>query len=200
MILNKVKNALLDRHFAVSVFETAREAADYLDREIDGEDVSFGGSMTLSQMDVPKRLARHNKIYLLSPMFDGLECEIDTARSMTSGVFLTSVNALAETGEMVNIDGIGNRLASMFYGHKKVYLVVGKNKIAPDYDGAVWRARNIAAPKNAARLGRKTPCAVSGHCHNCQSPERICRGMAVLWENMYFSETEVVLINEDLGL
>ena len=108
--------------------------------------------------------------------------------------------ALAETGEMVSIDGIGNRVASMLYGHQKVYLVAGRNKLTPDYDGAVWRARNVAAPGNAARLQRKTPCAASGHCHDCRSPERICRGMVVLWENMYFSEMEVVLVDEELGL
>ena len=133
-------------------------------------------------------------------MFDGLECEVDAARAMASEVYLSSVNALAETGEMVSIDGIGNRVASMLYGHQKVYLVVGRNKLAPDYDGAVWRARNVAAPGNAARLQRKTPCAASGHCHDCRSPERICRGMVVLWENMYFSEIEVVLVDEELGL
>lgn len=199
MIFNKVKNALLDREYAVSVFSTSVEATDYLDHEIDGKDVSFGGSITLSQLNIPKRLSKHNKIYLPSPMFDELECEIDFTQAATSEVFLTSVNALAETGELVSIDGIGNRISSMLYGHKKIYFIVGRNKIVPDYDKAVWRARNIAAPQNAARLQRKTPCVISGHCHNCRSPERICRGMVVLWNNMYFSEMEVVLINEDLG-
>lgn len=200
MVFDKVRDALLDRGFAVSAFPSAVEAADYLDQKIDGKDVSLGGSMTLSQMNLPKRLAAHNKIYLPSAMFDGLECEVDAARAMASEVYLSSVNALAETGEMVSIDGIGNRVASMLYGHQKVYLVVGRNKLAPDYDGAVWRARNVAAPGNAARLQRKTPCAASGHCHDCHSPERTCRGMVVLWENMYFSEIEVVLVDEELGL
>ena len=200
MVFDTVRDALLDRGFAVSAFPSAVEAADYLDQKIDGKDVSLGGSMTLSQMNLPKRLAAHNKIYLPSAMFDGLECEVDAARAMASEVYLSSVNALAETGEMVSIDGIGNRVASMLYGHQKVYLVVGRNKLAPDYDGAVWRARNVAAPGNAARLQRKTPCAASGHCHDCHSPERICRGMVVLWENMYFSEIEVVLVDEELGL
>lgn len=200
MVFDKVKQSLLDRDFAVSVFATGAEAADYLDSEIDGKSVSFGGSITLSQINLPKRLATHNQIYLPSAMFDGLECEVDVARALTSDVFLSSVNALAETGEMINIDGIGNRIASMLYGHQKVYLVIGRNKLTPDYDAAVWRARNVAAPKNAARLQRKTPCAVSGHCHDCQSPERICRGMTVLWENMFYSEMEIVLIDEDLGL
>ena len=109
--------------------------------------------------------------------------------------------ALAETGELINIDGTGNRVASTLFGHRRVYFVVGVNKIAPDYDAALWRARNIASPKNAQRLGRKTPCAVKGdRCYNCSSPERICRGLTVLWEPMGGAEvTEVLLINQELG-
>ena len=88
----------------------------------------------------------------------------------------------------------------MLYGHEKLYLVVGRNKLADTYDEALWRARNIAAPKNAQRLQTKTPCAVKGdRCYDCKSPDRICRGLAVLWRPMNGMETEVVLIDEDLG-
>ena len=107
---------------------------------------------------------------------------------------------MAETGELVNIDGTCNRIASSVYGHKRVYFVVGVNKIEPDYDRALWRARNVAAPKNAQRLGRKTPCAVKAdRCYDCKSPERICRGLVVLWEAVANMEMEVVLIDQDLG-
>ena len=116
-------------------------------------------------------------------------------------VYLTSVNGLAETGELINIDGAGNRVASTLYGHKKVYFLVGRNKLAPTYDEALWRARNIAAPKNAQRLQKKTPCAVKGdRCYNCKSPERICRGLVVLWGPMMGMEAEVILVDEDLGM
>ena len=119
---------------------------------------------------------------------------------MTTEVYLTSANGLAETGEIVNIDGTGNRVSGMLFGHKKVYFVVGRNKLAPDYDGALWRARNIAAPKNAQRLGTRTPCAARGdRCYDCKSPQRICRGLVVLWEAMKGCETEVVLVDEELG-
>ena len=99
------------------------------------------------------------------------------------------------------IDGVGNRIASTVFGHEELYLVVGRNKLAPDYDGAVWRARNVASPKNAIRLQRKTPCAVKGDkCYDCNSPERLCRGMTVLWQaSNGIGRTEVVLIDEDLG-
>lgn len=117
-------------------------------------------------------------------------------------VYLSSVNAIAETGEILNIDGTGNRVAATLYGHKKLYLVTGINKIAADYDAALWRARNIASPKNAQRLQKKTPCALRGDkCYDCSSPDRICRGLVVLWEPVKgIGETEVVLIGETHGL
>ena len=151
-------------------------------------------------MKLPERLAAHNTLCLPSQMYEGVPCEVDQSKAMSADVFLSSVNAIAKTGEMVNIDGIGNRVASMMYGHKKVYLVVGRDKLAENLEGAVWRARNIAAPKNAARLHMKTPCAVTGHCHDCSSPERICCGMNVLLHKMFRMETEIVLIDEELGL
>ena len=123
------------------------------------------------------------------------------AKAAEADVYLTSANGLAETGEILNIDGAGNRVASTLYGHKKVYFVIGANKLAPTRDEALWRARNIAAPRNAQRLGKKTPCAVKGDkCYDCKSPDRICRGLVELWGPMMGMETEVILIGEDLGM
>ena len=122
------------------------------------------------------------------------------AQAAGSEHYLLSANGIAETGEIINIDGAGNRVASAIYGHKKVWIIAGKNKLAPTYDEALWRARNIAAPKNAQRLHAKTPCAVKAdHCYDCKSPGRICRALTVLWGAMMGSDMEVVLVNEDLG-
>ena len=119
---------------------------------------------------------------------------------MTTDMYVTSVNGLAETGELVNIDGIGNRVAGTLFGHRKVWFVVGRNKLAPTYEEALWRARNIGAPKNAQKLHKKTPCAVrADRCYDCKSPDRICRGLVVLWEAISGMEMEVVLIDEELG-
>ena len=200
MNFDRVKAALKKRGYAVSSFEAAKDAADYLDQQLNGVSVSFGGSLTLSEMNLPKLLALHYTLCLPSQMYDDVLGEVDPVKAMSTDVFLTSVNALAETGEMISIDGIGNRVASMMYGHKKVYLVIGRNKLAENFEKAVWRARNIAAPQNAKRLHMKTPCAVTGRCHDCSSPERICRGVSVLLGKMFRMEMEVVLINEDLGL
>lgn len=200
MDFTKVKAALEARQFEVSTFATAADAAAYLNEQINGVTVSFGGSVTLREMGVLETLAAHNEMSDYWNVPQGADEEKNRIASMTSDVYLTSVNGLAETGELINIDGTGNRVSGELFGHKKVYFVVGRNKLAPTYDEALWRARNIASPKNAQRLGMKTPCAVKAdHCYDCKSPQRICRGLVVLWERMKSCEMEVVLIDEDLG-
>ena len=200
MDFTKVKSALEARGFKVSAFPSAAEAARYLNGQIDGVSVSYGGSVTLEQMGLFESLGQHNEVLSHWHVPAGKDPAEIRAKAMTTEVYLTSANGLAETGEIVNIDGTGNRVSGMLFGHKKVYFVVGRNKLAPDYDGALWRARNIAAPKNAQRLGTRTPCAARGdRCYDCKSPQRICRGLVVLWEAMKGCETEVVLVDEELG-
>lgn len=191
---SKVKASLEERGFAVSCFATAEEAMDYLDGKLDGKSIGIGGSMTIRDMGLDQRLETHNQV--IWHWKDGTTQEAAGAQ-----VYLTSVNGLAETGEIINIDGTGNRVASTIFGHEEVYFIVGRNKLAPDYDGAFWRARNIASPKNAQRLGKKTPCAVKGDkCYDCKSPQRICRALTVLWEAPTgIGRSEVVLIDQELG-
>lgn len=195
MVFETVKGNLEQLGYRVSVFETAAEAAEYLDREIDGVSVAMGGSMTLEALGIYEKLTAHNEV--IWHQKQGREA---LSAAVGTDVYLSSVNGIAQTGEIINIDGNCNRVASTLYGHKRVYLVAGVNKLAEDYDKALWRARNIAAPLNAKRLGRKTPCAVKGdRCYNCKSPERICRALTVLWTKPSSCEYEVVLINEELG-
>lgn len=193
----KVRKALEDRGYTVKVFPTGKEAADYLESAISGGTVGFGGSATLDALGLYERLGRRGQVIWHWKQDAG------PARraAMQADVYLTSVNALAETGELVNIDGTGNRAAGTLFGHEKVFFVVGRNKLVPTYDEAVWRARNIAAPRRAKQLGRKTPCAVHcDRCYDCSSPDRVCRGLVTLWGPMIGMEAEVLLIDEDLGL
>ena len=195
---NVVKTSLEARGYMVRVFSTGKEAADYLDTAVDGTSVGFGGSATLDALGLYERLGTHNQV-----VWHWKQEDKDAARreAMTTGVYLTSVNALAETGELVNIDGAGNRAAAMLFGHEKVFYVIGRNKLAPTYEEAVWRARNIAAPQRARQLGKKTPCAVKcDRCYDCKSPERVCRGLVTLWGPMMGMEAEVLLVDEELGL
>ena len=196
MAFETVKKNLEARGFSVKTFATAAEAAAYLDGAIDGVSVGIGGSLTVQAMGLHEKLVAHNTVHW--HWTDGQEARV---KSAGADVYITSANGLAETGEVINIDGFGNRVASTLYGHKKLYFIIGKNKLAPTYDEALWRARNIAAPKNAQRLGKKTPCAVNGdRCYDCKSPDRICRSLVVLWGPSMSLDTEIVLVDEDLGL
>lgn len=200
MIFDTVKKNLEAKGYKVSCFESAEQAVDYLDSVIDETSVGFGGSMTLEKIGLYDRLESHNKVSWHQRMPEGKTGKEIRREANAAEVYISSVNGLAETGEIVNIDGNCNRVASIFYGHERVYLVAGVNKLAKDYDSALWRARNIAAPLNAKRFGVKTPCSkAADHCYDCKSPERICRGLSVLWAKPMTGEFEVILINESLG-
>ena len=200
MNFETITKNLMAGGFAVRCFATKSEAADYLNREIDGTSVGFGGSVTLEQMGLYERLSDHNQVFWHHRLASGQTSKEVRELACAAKVYITSANGIAESGEIVNIDANGNRVASTFYGHEKVYFVIGKNKIAPDYDSALWRARNIAAPKNAKRLGMNTPCAINADCcYNCNSPQRICRGLSVLWQKPMTGYFEVILVDEELG-
>lgn len=190
----KVRHSLEARGFSVYCFATAEEAVDYLDKKLDGRTIGVGGSVTIRDMGLVQRLEGHNQVAWA--WTGGTHADAAAAQ-----VYLTSVNGLAETGEIINIDGVGNRLAGTLFGHEKVYFVIGRNKLAPDYEKAVWRARNVAGPHRAQQLGKKTPCAVKAdRCYDCKSPDRVCNAMVTLWGPMTGMETEILLVDEDLGL
>lgn len=199
MDLHTLKENLEARGYAVACFGSAREAAAYLDAAIDGETVAIGGSITAREMGVAPLLATHNELIWHWEPREGMTAAEALTAARSATVYLTSCNAIAESGEIVNIDGTGNRVAATLYGPRRVYFLVGSNKITRDEESAVSRARNVAAPKNAARLGRKTPCVAAGKCMNCRSPERICRALTVLWEAPRGAAYEVILIDEPLG-
>ncbi len=186
--------------YKVSYFETAGEAAQYMDEQIDGQTVGFGGSVSLKEMGLYEKLSSHNTVYWHQGVADQRESQEIRTKAANAAVYVSSVNGISQNGEIINIDGVGNRVASIFYGHEKVYLVIGKNKVAKDYESALYRARNVAAPLNAVRLKRNTPCAVKGdRCYDCKSPDRICRGLSVLWAKPNSGKYEIVLVNQNLG-
>ena len=187
------------RGIKLAVFQTKEEAADYLVREIQGKSVGFGGSMTLETMGLYEKLKANNEVFW--HWRQDMTADEAKKRAYTADIYLSSLNGVAETGELVHIDGGGNRVAATQTKHEKVYFVVGENKIAPDLHAAIHRARNIAAPLNARRLHKKTPCAVKAdHCYDCKSPERICRSLNVIWERpSAVAACELVLIREPLG-
>lgn len=200
MDIRKLQENLESRGFKVSYFDKKEDGAQYICEQIAGQKVGLGGSVTLDQMGMYEKLSENNEVLWHWRIPEGQTGADVLKAARSADVYLSSVNGIAETGEIVNIDNTGNRVAATLYGHKKVYLVAGVNKITPDLDSAIYRSRNIAAPPNARRLGKKTPCAVKADkCYDCKSPDRICRGLVVLWEAPVGCEYEVVLIGEELG-
>ena len=198
MNVEKALAALRENEFDARWFATAAEAADALCAEVKGKTVGIGGSVTVEQLGVYDRLSRENTVYWhwCQPAAEARK------NAMAAEVYLLSANAVSETGALVNIDGTGNRVAASLYGRERVIFLVGVNKLAPTLEAAIDRARNVAAPLNARRLARKTPCALAEpmRCHDCHSPERICKGFVVQTRPMGgVGKTEVFLIGETLG-
>lgn len=198
MDIEKALENIRKRGIEAVYFDTAAQAAEYLAGEISGKTVGFGGSVTAQQLGLFDLLGKKNTV--LSHWTDSSPDIREKAEA--AEVYISGANAIAETGEIVNIDGYGNRVAGTLSKKEAVYFIAGVNKLSPDLESAIFRARNIAAPKNAQRLGKKTPCAIKAdHCYDCRSPERICRGLVITMGRMLaVDRMEVVLIGEDLGL
>ncbi len=201
MTPKSLKDHLIARGYQVSVFGNACDAASYLCTAIRNTTVGIGGSVTIRDMGLYEGLSKSNRVVWHWYPQEGRTTEEMLQAAADTAVYLSSVNALSMQGEIVNIDGTGNRVAGIFYGHKKVYLIVGENKLASNLTEAIHRARNVAAPKNALRLNCHTPCAIHGgdRCYDCQGQNRICRGVQILLQAPTGAEYEVVLIGESLG-
>ena len=195
--LEKTGKNLENRGFRVHRFASGAEAAEFLVQTLHGTSIGIGGSVTIDTLGVYDRLCESNEVFWHWKNHAPETRE----RAGKAETYLCSANGVSENGEIVNIDGFGNRVAGTIYGPERVFLVVGRNKIAPDLTGAIDRARNIAAPLNARRLNRHTPCAVGEpRCHDCRSPEKVCGVMTVFFmPPTSIKEFHVILVNEDLG-
>ena len=195
--LEKTRKNLEGRGFRVHRFASGAEAAEFLVQTLHGTSIGIGGSVTIDTLGVYDRLCESNEAFWHWKNHAPETRE----RAGKAKTYLCSANGVSENGEIVNIDGFGNRVAGTIYGPERVFLVVGRNKIAPDLTGAIDRARNIAAPLNARRLNRHTPCAVGEpRCHDCRSPEKVCGVMTVFFmPPTSIKEFHVILVDEDLG-
>lgn len=181
---------------------TRQEAAQFImDAAKECSTVAIAGTHTVRALGVVPMLEQagktvldHWKLKIGTP--EELQCRRDQSRS---DLFLSSVNALTQNGEIVNRDGCGNRINAMTFGPGKVVLVVGRNKIVTDLDAALARIEEVAAPIRAMSLNRKTPCVKVGHCMDCDSPERICRITSIIHKKPMFTNITVIILDEDLG-
>ncbi|MHA1753108.1 MAG: lactate utilization protein [Candidatus Helarchaeota archaeon] len=206
LVLERVKSALKKNSIKAQIFQTSQEAIDYVMSKMnEGDVVGVGGSRTLLQIGMIDELIKSKKIKFLNRWREGItpKEELETRhKNLSADVFLTSTNAITLDGKLVNIDGMGNRIAAMIFGPKKVYFFVGRNKIVKDVDAAIDRIRNVAAPKNAARYNLSLPCTEQGVCDepNCYGA-RICNYILIIERGFtpWSRRLNVLLINEDLG-
>jgi hypothetical protein len=192
--------SLKKNNFNVKYFESSKEAVQEILMEINPHDiVGIGGSMTVKDLQLDVLLKqRGNTVH-----WHWLETNPEDASkarqsAATSDVYLTSTNALTQDGKIVNTDGVGNRVAAMFYGPKKTIIVCGTNKIAENLDAALERIENNAY-KNARRLKLNTPCAINESCSDCSSPQRMCNVTTIIRKKPMQKDITIVLINEELG-
>ena len=200
----RTMEAFRRNRYDVSRFAERTAAADYLAAEIRGKRVGFGDSETLRALSLYERLSEHNEV--IDPpragYVGGIEAFLAAGReALMTDVFLLSANAITEEGQILNMDGAGNRVAGSLFGHEKTYFVVGINKLVPDIAAGIERIHRIAAPRNAHRKGKKTPCAKDGtRCYDCAALERICNALTIHYKKMSYRPMELVLIEEELGL
>lgn len=183
--------------FTTQQFSTPDEIRDYLTGALQNQSIGFGGSITLRELGLYEALSEQNAV-----VWHNKINSFDVRRmANTARVYITSANAVSETGEIVNIDGTGNRIAMTAFGPEVCYYVVGRNKIMPTLSAALDRSKNVAAPLNAKRLNAKTPCAKKGDkCYDCNSPGRICRMTTITDRAPFSMKSEVVFVDMDLGL
>jgi len=193
---------LKKRGFQVEICSSPEEFRKYMSEQIDSEEsVGLGGSVSIRELELDTALKEKGN-EVLDHWDSSLSAEEKNAvrdRQMSADVFITGINAITREGQIVNIDGVGNRLAALTYGPKKVYAIAGVNKIAGSLDDAMWRIKNIAAPKNAKRLNLSTPCAKTGFCHNCGEETSICRIINILEYKPRQTEYTIVLLPFEVG-
>lgn len=194
--------AMQRRHFDAYYCATASEAKAKVNELIpDGASVTWGGTMTVRDMDIPKMLQERGtlKVWDRDKVETPEEKQEMYLRAFQADYYLSSANAITEDGVIVNIDGNGNRVAAITWGPQHVIFVVGMNKVAQDPEAALKRARSTAAPINAARFDIQTPCQLDGQCHNCNSPQSICNYIHFLRNSSKPGRTIVILVGENLG-
>ncbi|MEA4972319.1 MAG: lactate utilization protein [Candidatus Metalachnospira sp.] len=198
-LIEAIKRRRMDGYFCQSI-EEANELVLSLINE--GDSVSWGGSMTIRDMGLTKLIKGSGKYNVMDRDEAGSTEEMREIQrqALLCDTFIMSTNAMTNDGELVNIDGLGNRVAALCYGPKQVIVVVGINKIMHSEQAAIERARNVAAPINMQRFtGKVTPCTQTGKCGNCSGFDSICGQIVITRFSMIPSRIKIVVVNDNLG-
>ncbi len=163
----------------------------------EGSSVTMGGAMSAHEIGLVDALKEGDYRFIDRDAYEDKRAAMLMAYD--ADVFLAGTNAITEDGILVNIDGNSNRVSAIAQGPRKVLFIVGMNKVCDDVDGAIKRARNVAAPINAQRFGLSTPCAKTGSCMNCKSPDTICCQFLITRYSRHAGRIHVILVNDSLG-
>ena len=198
LLAQKVIKGLQSRNMTGYYVQTKEEALKLaLSLIPEGSTVTMGGGMSVHETGLVKALKEGNYNYI-----DREEAQDRRAamlKAYDADFFLSSTNAITDDGVLVNIDGNANRVSAIAYGPKKVLMIVGMNKVCPDVDTAMKRARNVAAPINNQRFSSNNPCVKTGACANCKSPDTICCQFLVTRYSKHTDRIHVILVNDNLG-
>jgi hypothetical protein len=200
--IEKTLESLIEKGFKAVYAKDAQAALDYVLSIVGKDDsVGIGGSITLQETGIVDALVkRGNTVYShWLAKSKGEDEDATRKKAMNADVYLSSTNAITLGGDLVNIDGSGNRVAAMFYGPEKVIIVTGKNKITSNPNTAVARIKSVACPQNARRLGYDTPCARTGKCEECSGQSRMCNVIVRLQYPTRGKKIHVVIIDGDFG-
>ena len=198
LLAQKVIKGLQSRNitgwYAASREEALKKALELIP---EGCSVTMGGAMSAHEIGLVDAVKNGNYHFIDRDAWEDKRAAMLAAYD--ADVFLSSANAITEDGVMVNIDGNANRVSAIAQGPKKVLFIIGMNKVCDDVDGAIKRARAVAAPTNAQRFGLSTPCARTGSCMNCKSPDTICCQILITRFSRHADRMQVILVNDSLG-
>ena len=198
LLAKKVMKGLESRNMS-AYYAADRDAAKAIALSLipEGASVTMGGAMSAHEIGLVDALKAGNYRFIDRDAYEDKRQAMLPAYD--ADVFLSSANAITEDGVMINIDGNANRVSAICQGPKKVVFIVGMNKVCPDVDSAMKRARNVAAPINAQRFGLSTPCAKTGACMDCKSPDTICCQFLMTRFSRHKDRIHVILVNDNLG-
>lgn len=193
--------SLEKRGFTVHTASSRDEALTIVLDIVGDLKVGFGGSVTAKELGVKEALDnRGNITNTHNGVTDKTKAELQRRLAKEADYYICSANALTKDGKLINIDGMGNRVAAMIYGPKNVISIIGKNKLVENIDAGIERIHTVACPKNAERLNRNTPCRTSGKCEDCDAPLRMCNVISILeHKTSGVASFHVVLVDDELG-
>ena len=192
-VIKGLESRNMTGYYAANKEEALKKALELIP---EGSTVTMGGAMSAVEIGLVDALVNGNYDFLDRNQMEPREALL---KGYDADVFLTSANAMTEDGVMVNIDGNANRVSYIANGPKKIVAIVGMNKVCDDVDGAMKRARNVAAPTNAQRFEIDTPCKKTGSCANCKSPDTICCQFLITRYSRHAGRIHVILVNDSLG-